>query len=82
MGGLPHHPPSSTANKSANLKIAHFPVCYKETAADSNSAGPAYPKTAVLFFVANAGVWVPKAVSLTGQAVLCEERVLASARGV
>ena len=29
---------------------------------DSNSAGPAYPKTAVFFFAANAnaGVWAPK----------------------
>ena len=49
-----------TANKSANLRSPTSRFATKKPPPDSNSAGPAYPKTAVLFFVANAGVWVPK----------------------
>ena len=55
-------PPAKT-NNAPGAPFFFFPASRfprKKRPPDSNSAGPAYPKTAAVFFRGNAGVWVPK----------------------
>ena len=54
---------AATNNNSTEAPFFFFPASRfprKKRPPDSNSAGPAYPKTAAVFFRGNAGVWVPK----------------------